>query len=353
MKLAKQFDTQFTEVVRMIKTAHSHALRSINHELIDLYWQIGRYISKRVESEKWGKSVVTVLAMYLKKTLPDSTGYSAQNLWRMKQFYETYQNHPKLSTLLRELGWSSHLHILSKSKTMNEREFYVRLSIKERYSVRELERQIDSGYYERVILSKKKVSSPLTQKHPQAVEIFKDAYVLDFLNLPAIHSEKDLQHGIVANLRDFILEFGKDFTFVGQEYRIQVGKNDYFIDLLFFHRGLRCLVMVELKIDDFKPEYLGKLNFYLETLDRDVKKPDENPSVGIILCKSKDDEVVEYALSRNLSPALVAEYKTKLIPKQVLQKKLHEYFLLDQKDEDSHVGWAMPTKKIWKKLKKL
>ena len=135
---------------------------------------------------------------------------------------------------------------------------------------------------------------------------------------------------IVSNLKNFVLEFGKDFAFVGQEYRIQVGKNDYFIDLLFFHRGLRCLVMFELKIDDFKPEYLGKLNFYLEALDRDVKKPDENPSVGIILCKSKDDEVVEYALSRNLSPALVAEYKTKLIPKKILQKKLHEYYLLGE-----------------------
>src|SRR3989338_3338655 len=203
------------------------------------------------------------------------------------------------------------------------------------------------------MLSKKKVPPLVTKKYPQAVDVFKDSYVLDFLSLPKTYTEKDLQQSIVANLKDFILEFGKDFAFVGQEYRIQVGNHDYFIDLLFFHRGLHCLVMLELKIDEFKPEYLGKLNFYLETLDRDARKPDENPSVGIILCKSKDDEVVEYALSRNLSPALVAEYKTKLIPKKILQKKLHEYFLLGQKDEDSHVGWAMPTKKIWKKLKKL
>ncbi len=177
-----------------------------------------------------------------------------------------------------------------------------------------------------------KVSPVMTQLHGDITNVFRDTYVLDFLNLPKTHSEKDLQKSIVANLRDFILEFGKDFAFIGQEYRIQVGKNDYFIDLLFFHRGLRCLVMVELKINDFKPEYLGKLNFYLEALDRDIKKPDENPSVGIILCKSKNDEVVEYALSGNLSPALIAEYRTKLIPKQVLQKKLHEYFLLGQKD---------------------
>ena len=177
------------------------------------------------------------------------------------------------------------------------------------------------------------MSAPLTQIHPKAPEVFKDTYILDFLNLPEAHSEKDLQQSVVSNLRQFILEFGRDFTFVGQEYRIQVGKNDYFIDLLFFHRGLRCLVMFELKIDDFKPEYLGKLSFYLEALDRDVKKPDENPSVGIILCKSKDDEVVEISLSRNLSPALVAEYKTKLIPKKVLEKKLHEFFLIGSNKE--------------------
>ncbi len=170
----------------------------------------------------------------------------------------------------------------------------------------------------------------MTQIHPDITNAFKDTYVLDFLNLPKTYTEKDLRQSIVSNLRDFILEFGKDFAFIGQEYRIQVGKNDYFIDLLFFHRGLRCLVMLELKIDDFKPEYLGKLNFYLEALDRDIKKTDENPSVGIILCKSKDVEVVEYALSRNLSPALIAEYKTKLIPKKVLQKKLHELFLLNE-----------------------
>ncbi len=330
MKIIKPLDNQFGEVVHLIKKARLNALRSVNQELIELYRQIGSYISARVECEEWGKGVVTQLAVHLRERLPDSTGYSSQNLWRMKQFYEVYRKYPKLSTLLRELGWSSHLHIVSKTKTIEEKEFYLRLAIKERYSVRELERQIDSGLFERVVLSRKKVPASLTQKHPEAPEVFKDVYVLDFLNLPEVHSETGLRRSIVSNLKNFILEFGKDFAFVGQEHRLQVGKNDYFIDLLFFHRGLRCLVMFELKIDDFKPEYLGKLNFYLEALDRDVRKPDENPSVGIILCKSKNDEVVEYALSRNLSPALVAEYKTKLIPKKILQKKLHEYYLLGE-----------------------
>lgn len=178
------------------------------------------------------------------------------------------------------------------------------------------------------MLSDVNVSSMLTQDHADIGLNFKDTYVLDFLNLPHHHSEKDLQKGIVSNLKNFILEFGKDFTFAGEEYRVQVGNNDYYIDLLFFHRELSCLVAFELKIDDFKPEYIGKLNFYLEALDRDVKKPRENPSVGIILCKSKDEEVVEYALSRNLSQSMVAEYRTKLIGKEVLEHKLHELFLL-------------------------
>ncbi len=213
---------------------------------------------------------------------------------------------------------------------MEEKEFYLMLSVREKYTSRELGRQIDSGFHERYVLSNANVSALMTQSHPDIASAFKDTYILDFLNLPHHFSEKDLRNAITQNLKNFILEFGKDFTFAGEEYRIQVGNNDYYIDLLFFHRDLSCLVAFELKIDDFKPEYLGKLGFYLEALDRDVKKPHENPSVGVILCKSRDAEVVEYALSRNLSPAMVAEYRTKLIDREILQQKLHELFLLSE-----------------------
>jgi len=336
MKLAKGFTAQFSEVVKMIHQARYNAIKSVNAELVKLYWNIGEYISKKLSSAEWGDAVVNHLADYIQTKHPEFKGFTRRGLYRMLQFYETYCNNQFVSALLTQINWSNHLLILSKTKSDKERQFYLHLSIKEKYTSRELERQIDSGYYERAMLSKKKVSPVATQLHGNITNVFKDTYVLDFLNLPNTYSEKELQKSIVANLRDFILEFGKDFAFIGQEYRIQVGKNDYFIDLLFFHRSLKCLVMVELKIDDFKPEYLGKLNFYLEAIDRDVRKPDENPSVGIILCKSKDDEVVEYALSRNLSPSLVAEYKTKLIPKKILQKKLHEYYLLGQKDRDEN-----------------
>ena len=319
-------ENQFNEVVQLIRKARERAFKSVNTELITLYWQVGEYISTKVESEEWGKGIIENLPDYLKQKEPDLKGFSARNLWRMKQFYETYKGHQKLSPLVTQLTWTNNIIILSKTKSIEEKEFYLRLCIKENYTKREMARQIDSGYYERYLISGPKVSTALTQIHPESSWIFKDTYILDFLDLPKTFAEKDLQKAIVRNLKQFVLEVGRDFTFVGKEYRLQVGNNDYFIDLLFYHRELCCLVAFELKIDDFKPEYLGKINFYLEALDRDVKKQHEKPSVGVILCKSKDSEVVEYALSRSLSPSMVAEYKTKLIDKKLLECKLHEFF---------------------------
>lgn len=331
MKLMKRFDREFNEILTMIHKARYNAVKSVNIELVRLYWNIGEYISKKIALAAWGDAVVDQLADYIQKRQPEFKGFTRRGLYRMRQFYEVYRKNAIVSPLVTQISWTNHLMILSKTRTEDEKEFYIRLCIKEHYSKRELERQIDSGCYERVMISRKKVLPVVTQIRPDAIDVFKDTYVLDFLSLPESHDEGDLQKSIVSNLKDFILEFGKDFAFVGQEYRIQVGNNDYFIDLLFFHRGLRCLTMIELKITDFKPEYLGKMNFYLEALDRDVRKEGENPSVGIILCKSKDDEVVEYALSRHLSPTLVAEYKTRLIPKNILRKKLRELFLLSER----------------------
>jgi predicted nuclease of restriction endonuclease-like (RecB) superfamily len=319
---------QFVEIAELIQDARSRALSVVNRELIELYWEIGKYISQKVEDDSWGKSIVQSLSDFLKEEYPDLKGFSAQNMWRMKQFFECYKDCEKLSAVLREISWTNNLMILSKTKTVEEREFYIRLCIKERYSSRELERQIDSGYYERYLLSDGKAPVAVTELYPDAPRIFKDSYMFEFLNLPDTHLEKDLQKAIIRNLKKFILELGKDFIFIGEEYKLQVGNCDFYMDLLFYNRELSCLVAFELKIDSFKPEYLGKINFYLEALDRDVKKPHENPSVGVILCKSKDDDVVEYALSRNLSPALVADYNTKLIDKKLLQQKLHELFEL-------------------------
>jgi len=264
------------------------------------------------------------LANYLKKTEPELKGFSSQNLWRMKQFYEN----DKPSPLVREISWTNNLIIISKSNTEEERKFYLQLTINENLSKRELERQIDSGLFERVILSEKKLSPLVREVNSTSVNAFKDNYVLDFLNLPSPFSEKTLRKAIIGNLKSFILELGKDFTFVGEEYRLQVGKKDFYIDLLFFHRELQCLVAIDLKITDFKPEYLGKMEFYLEALDQEIKKEHEKPSIGIILCKNKDTKVVEYALNRSTSPTLVSKYQTKLFDKKVLENKLDEFFTL-------------------------
>lgn len=235
--------------------------------------------------------------------------------------------------LLRENTWSNNLHIMSKTKSDEEKIFYLKLASKEKYKARELERQIDSGYYERLLLSEGKAPSSLDNIEVSGT--IRDLYMLEFLDLPEPYKEYDLKYAILNNMKKFLLEFGRDFIFMGEEYHLQVGKNDYFTDLLFFHRELQCLVAIELKIDDFKPEYLGKMEFYLEALDRDVKKSHENPSVGIILCKSKDNDVVEYALSRNMSSTMVSEYRTKLISKEILQKKLEELTETIRENESS------------------
>ena len=323
----------FNEVVGIIEKARERAYRKVNEELILMYRDIGKYISEHAENAAYGDSFVDGLADFFAKNYPDLKGFNRRGLYRMKQFYELYKDDEKVSPLVTQLSWTHHLIIMSACKSAEERLFYMTLCIRERYSKRELQRQIDSGYYERYMLSQKPTTPAIAEAKRATGNVFLDTYTLDFLDLPESVSERDFSSAIVNNLKNFILEIGKDFTFIGQEYRVQVGNHDYFIDLLFFHRGLSCLVAFELKIGEFKPEYIGKMNLYLEALDRDVKKDNENPSVGVILCASKDDEVVEYALSRSLSPTLVSEYRLKLIDKKLLQRKLKEYVELAEISE--------------------
>ena len=330
------YNEQFQKVVNIIESAKERAYRKVNEELITMYRDIGEYISKQSKNSSYGDAFVQKLADFFSENYPELKGFNRRGLYRMKQFYELYQGEEKVSPLVTQLSWSNHLKIMSACKTMDERIFYMNMCIKERLSKRELERQIDSGYYERYMLSQNPQSLALETAKKATGNIFLDNYVLDFLDVPDPMSEHDLQKSIIRNLKDFILEIGKDFTFVGEEYRVQVGNHDFFIDLLFYHRGLSCLVAFELKIGEFKPEYVGQINLYLEALDREVKKENENPSVGIILCASKDDEVVEFALSRSLSPTMVAEYNLKLIDKKLLQKRLKEYIELAKLTEDEN-----------------
>lgn len=345
-------NSDFDNILSLITDARNRVYVKANAELILLYFNVGKIVSEKVANASWGDATVTDLALYIAERQPLLKGFNRRGLYRMKQFYEVYSDAEVLalvdagnnknlivstvltqlegadnqvnkfvSTVLTQIPWSSHLHILSKAKSIEEKIFYIYQSIKEKLSVRELERQLNTATFERTMLGNK-FGSSITSQLPKGV--FKDPYIFEFLALPEAHSEDDLQQALIKNLQHFILEMGKGFTYMGSEYRLQVGNKDYYTDLLFYHRDLQCMVLFELKIEEFQPEFLGKLNFYLEALDREVKRIHENPSIGVLLCKGKDVEVVEYALARNVSPALIADYKTKLIDKKLLAEKLNE-----------------------------
>lgn len=354
MHMEKQ--EQFAEVLHIIDTARSNAIKSVNAELINAYWNIGAYISTEIANAHWGDKTIDELSIFIKAEHPTAKGYDRRGLYRMRKFYETYSAMAFVTTVLSQIqvsenkqseivttvlsqfqimdirnsilakvSWSHHLELISLKKD-EEREFYLQLAIKENYSVRELQRQINTSIFGRAILGNTAISTIIKEKHPQITNNLKDQYIFEFLGLPEHHSESELQKGLIGQMKSFILELGKDFIFMGEEYRVQVGNSDFYIDLLFYHRGLQCLIAFELKAEKFKPEHMGQLNFYLEALDRDVKKPNENPSIGILLCKYKDNDVVEYAMSRYLSPTMVSEYQTQLPDKKLLQQKLQELF---------------------------
>lgn len=326
-------NNDFSNIISIIEKSKQRALKAVNAELINMYWEVGKYISSLVADSSFGDKVIDEVASYISKSNPTIKGFNRRGLYRMKQFYEIYKDDEIVSPLVSQISWTNHLVIMSGSKTKEERQFYVQLCIKENYSKRELERQMDSAYYQRYVLSSKKI---LPENVPTTVKnSFLDSYVLEFLDLPEQYTENSLKKAIIVNLKNFILEFGKDFTFIGEEYRVQVDGQDFYIDLLFYNRALSCLVPIELKLGKFKPEHIGQINFYLEALDRDVKKPNENPSVGVILCATKSDAVVEYALSRSMSPTMVADYTLQLPDKKLLENKLREIAMLNDTEDDN------------------
>lgn len=332
--MSEEISTAFSQIASIIENSKNNALKKVNEELINMYWNIGEFLSREAAKTSFGDAYIDSVSEYIQKKFPGIKGFTRRGLYRMKQFYETYCSDEFVSPLVSQITWTNHLIIMSSAKSVEERHFYLQLCIKEQYSKRELERQIDSAYYERYMLSQDKMTAEIAAK--DNVSPFLDTYVLDFLSLPKNYKERDFQKAILANLKDFILEVGKDFAFIGQEHKVEVGNRDFYIDLLFYHRGLSCLVAFELKIGRFEPEYVSKMDFYLEALDRQYRKESENPSVGVILCASKDDEVVEYALSRTLSPTMVADYTLQLPDKKVLQEKLKELTVLaEEKAEET------------------
>ena len=356
---------EFMQIVRLIQSARSRAFSAVNSELVNLYWQVGQVVSMRLEKAIWGDGMVAELANYIRKNHPEIKGFDRVNIYRMCRFYEIYKDlsfvaivAPQIqqidneiktivapvvqqlwdvpsditdltdirTTLLGQMSWSHHLIIMGRCKTPEEREFYIRLCIREHYSKRELDRQISSSTFERIMIVNAKLPEGMKKLPQDLTNTLKDSYVFEFLNLPEPYVENDLRKALLHELKQFMIELGSDYLFVGEEFPIKVGNRDFRIDLLFYHRSLQCLIAFELKTDRFEPEFLGKTNFYLEALDRDVKKYNENPSIGILLCKDRDEAVVEYALSRSLSPTLVAQYMTEMPDKKLLQQKLHELF---------------------------
>lgn len=307
------------EIKDRVRAGQYEALRSVNKELIALYWDIGRMIEERQEGESWGKSVVASLAGDLQQEFPGIQGFSAQNLWRMRQFYQAYAGSEKLSPLVREISWTKNVIILMQCKDPLEREFYIRMTKKFGWSKNVLIHQIENQSYEKTLLGQTNFDKALTPKlQAQAKLAVKDEYTFDFLELGEEHAERELERALIARIEQFLRAMGGLFAFVGSQFRLEVEDKEYFIDLLLFHRRLKSLVAIELKVGEFQPEFVGKMQFYLTALDRQVREAGENPAIGIILCKEKNRTVVEYALYDARKPIGVATYRTvKRLPKEL------------------------------------
>ena len=348
----ENIEKQFEFVDTIINHHLSNAIQKVNTEVLITYWEIGQYISSQLKSSAWGAKVVSELADYLKRQNPKRRGYGKRNLYNMVSFFDTYSGEEfkkfaaslplpeivqpsaaqfenitflPIPQLLTIITFSNHTEILNRCDTNEERVFYMLYSSVNKLKKEELRRCIVSQTFESVMSKEKKFSPVLLQQYPDAGFMLKDKAILDFLNLPVKHNEHKLHKELLTHMKEFILELDKDFLFIDSEYPVQVGGSIKRIDLLFFHRGLQCLVAIKLKAKDFEPEFVGKMDMYLEALDRDIKHDNENPSIGIILCPSADKSMVEYTLSRSLSPTMVSEYKRKLIPQEVLTRSLDEY----------------------------
>ncbi len=340
-------ENDFTNFVKEIKTkilsSQYEALKAVNKELINLYWEIGKDIVEKQEKFGWGKSVVQNLSNELQKEFIGIKGFSMQNLWNMRQFYLEYYQNEKLQPLVGEISWTKNVIIFQKCKDNLEREFYIKTTIKFGMTKDVLINQIENQSYEKFLLNQTNFDNTIVEKYKnQAVLAVKDEYNFDFLSLSEKYDEKELELGLINSIREFLAQMGTDFTFVGNQYRLEIDDEEYFIDLLLYHRRLKSLIAIELKIGKFKPEYAGKMNFYLSVLNDKVKLEDENPSIGIIICKDKKRTTVEYALKDSNQPIGVATYKlTETLPKEYknllpttkeISKKL-ENLLEDLKNE--------------------
>ena len=317
--LPEDYARLLADVKERVRATQYAALKAVNKELVGLYWDIGRMIAERQKVEGWGKSVVEQLAKDLREEFPGVRGYSAQNLWYMRQFFLEYHEDVKLQPLVGEISWAKNLVIMGRCKDPLEREFYIRMTRKFGWTKNVLIHQIENQSYEKSLLGQTNFDQALTPElRARAQLAVRDEYTFDFLALGDEHGERELEKALIARVEDFLRAMGGMFAFVGSQFRLEVGGKEYFVDLLLFHRRLRCLVAIELKVGEFQPEFVGKMQFYLTALDRQVREESEKPSIGIILCKEKNRTVVEYALHDAGKPMGVATYHiSKQLPKEL------------------------------------
>ncbi|MDK2409316.1 PDDEXK nuclease domain-containing protein [Dolichospermum flos-aquae] len=308
--ISDEYTHLLMEVQQRIRSAQYKALKAVNREMINLYWDIGQMIVIKQQDAIWGKSVVEQLAKDLQTEFPGISGFSARNIWNMRNFYVTYSQNEKLQPMVTEIGWTHNIVILEKCKDDLEREFYIRMTRKFGWTKNVLIHQIENQTYEKTLLNQTNFDQNISVEIRNQLKLaVKDEYTFDFLELADEHSERQLEESILAKVQPFLQEMGGIFAFIGSQYRLEVDDEEYFIDILLYHRRLKCLVAIELKIGKFLPEYVGKMQFYLAVLDNTVKLPEENPSIGIILCKSKQRTIVEYALKESNKPIGVATYQ--------------------------------------------
>ena len=297
------------DIMRRIRSAQYDVMRAVNKEMISLYWDIGRQITERQKALGWGKSVVENLSKDIQREFPGIQGFGVRNIWNMARFYSEYQSNTILHPLVAEISWTKHICIMERCKDTQERRFYILATKRFGWTKNVLLHQIEAKAFENYLLGQSNYDQTLPDTiKQQAILALRDDYSLSFLDIAGDHSEHDFETAIVRNIRAFLMEFGHDFSFIGNQYRLEVGGQEYFIDLLLYSRRMQAMVAIELKVGDFKPEYKGKMEFYLNVLDDTVKLPHENPSIGIIICKSKNRTIVEYALRHSSSPIGVATY---------------------------------------------
>ncbi|MDY6911700.1 MAG: PDDEXK nuclease domain-containing protein [Chloroflexota bacterium] len=327
--------SEYAELLQSIKhqirTAQYEARRAVNTELIGLCWNVGKTIIERQKGDTWGKSVVQQLSKDLQVEFPGIQGFSSSGLWRMKSFYETYSRNPKLAPMVREIGWTHNIVIMEKCKDDAQREFYLSNASQNGWSKNVLIHQIENQTYEKTLLNQTNFDKALPAEIQQQAKMeVKYEYIFDFLELGEEHSERQLQKALLSKLEQFLREMGGLFTFVGSQYRLEVSEKEFFIDILLYHRSLRCLVALDLHVGEFQPEHVGKMQFYLAALDDRIRLPDENPSIGMILCKSKDRTIVEYTLRDSTNPIGVSEYKVVPNLPEELQGQLPDTEQLEQ-----------------------